>query len=89
MLNRVMERLTADRLGDFIAENADLTCRLITDDLNWYEPVGKAFRGGHAGGSVHERRDEYVRKGTDVAARTPLKRVFSLIKRGVMSVGVP
>ena len=78
---RVMERLTADRLGDFIAENADLTCRLITDDLNWYEPVGKAFRGGHE--VVRHSAGEYVRKGTDVHSNT-VEGVFSLIKRGVM-----
>jgi hypothetical protein len=28
---RMMERITADRVGEVIAENADLTCRVITD----------------------------------------------------------
>ena len=78
---RVMERLTAARLGDFIAENADLSCRLITDDLNWYGPVGKAFQGGHQ--AVRHSAGEYVRKGTDVHSNS-IEGVFSLIKRGVM-----
>ena len=78
---RMMERLTADRIGEVIAENADLTCRLITDDLNLYEPVGKAFKGGHE--AVRHSAGEYVRMGTDIHSNT-VESVFSLIKRGVM-----
>jgi hypothetical protein len=44
---RMMERLTADRIGEVLAENADLSCRLITDELNAYRRPGEAFAGGH------------------------------------------
>ena len=33
---RMMDRLTAERLREVIAENADLTCRIITDELTQY-----------------------------------------------------
>jgi transposase-like protein len=78
---RMMERLTAARLSEFIAENADLTCRIITDDLNLYNTVGKKFDGGHK--VVHHGRREYVKKGTDIHSNT-VEGVFSLIRRGVM-----
>ena len=51
------------------------------DDLNLYEPVGKAFDGGHE--SVRHSAGEYVRPGTDIHSNT-VEGVFSLIKRGVM-----
>ena len=44
---QVMRRLTADDLGSVVAENADLTCRIITDELEQYRSVGKSFEGGH------------------------------------------
>jgi hypothetical protein len=34
---RMMERLTADRVAEFIAENADQTCRIITDEFPAYK----------------------------------------------------
>jgi transposase-like protein len=78
---RMMERLTANRIGQVIAENADLTCRLITDEFNCYRPVGRAFEGGHE--TVTHSHGEYVRPGTDVHTNT-IEGVFSLIRRGVM-----
>ncbi len=78
---KVMERITADRVGEFIAENADLTCRVITDELSVYRKVGQAFDGGHE--VVKHSAGEYVRKGTDVHSNT-VEGVFSLIQRGVM-----
>ena len=78
---RLLDRVTSDRLGELIAENADLTCRLITDEHQGYNRVGKAFRGGHE--SVNHSRGEYVRYGSDVHSNT-IEGVFSLIKRGVM-----
>ena len=30
---RMLDRITSERIGEFIAENADLTCRMITDEL--------------------------------------------------------
>jgi transposase-like protein len=78
---RMMERLTSDRIGEFLAENADHTCRLITDDYNPYKYVGKKFAGGHE--SVKHGRGEYVRQGTDIHSNT-IEGVFSLIRRGVM-----
>ena len=44
---RMMERLTAARLNEVLAENADLSCHIITDELYVYRPVGKGFAGGH------------------------------------------
>jgi transposase-like protein len=78
---QAMERLSAFRLGEFIAENADLTCRLITDDANLYTKIGKKFAGGHE--VVRHGWRQYVRPGTDIHSNT-VEGVFSLIQRGVM-----
>ena len=78
---RAMERLTSDRMHEVIAENADLSCRLITDNYPKYRKVGRLFQGGHEV-VKHEER-EYVRAGSDVHSNT-IEGVFSLIKRGVM-----
>lgn len=78
---QVMERLSANRLGEFIAENADLSCRLMSDELNLYWKVGKRFEGGHH--VVKHGWKEYVKPGTDIHSNT-VEGVFSLIKRGVM-----
>jgi transposase-like protein len=77
----VMERVTADKLGYFLAENADHTCRLITDDSQAYKSVGKAFAGGHS--FVRHKSKQFVRFGTDIHSNT-IEGVFSLIQRGVM-----
>jgi hypothetical protein len=77
---RMMERLTADRIGAVLAENADLTCRLITDEWAGYRRPGSAFAGGHE--VVTHSAGEYVRPGTDIHSNT-IEGVFSLIKRGV------
>lgn len=78
-----MERLTADRVAEFIAENADHSCRIITDELSTYKALrpGEYFEGGHE--TVKHGDKEYVRKGTDVHSNT-IEGVFSLIKRGIM-----
>jgi len=78
---QAMERLTAKELGNFIAENADLTCRLITDEANLYTKVGREFEGGHE--VVKHRWRQYVKPGTDIHSNT-VEGVFSLIRRGVM-----
>lgn len=78
---RMMDRLTAADIGAVVAENADLSCRLITDELSAYVPVGERFAGGHE--SVKHSAGEYVRKGTDVHSNC-VEGVFSLLKRGVM-----
>jgi len=78
---KMLQRVTADQLGQFIAENADLSCRLITDELPAYKQVGKAFILGHE--TVTHRTGEYVRAGTDIHSNT-VEGVFSLIRRGVM-----
>ncbi len=77
----MMERLTIDRLADVLAENADFTCRVITDDFNMYHPLNRIFRGGHE--TVTHSAREYARPGTDIHSNT-IEGVFSLIKRGVM-----
>lgn len=78
---RMMERITAETIGKFVAENADLSCRIITDELGVYNKVGQHFLGGHE--SVKHGAGEYVRQGTDVHSNT-VEGVFSLIRRGVM-----
>jgi len=78
---RMMQRVTAENIGKFVAENADLTCRMITDDLNVYKDVGCYFQGGHE--VVTHSKGEYVRPGTDIHSNT-VEGVFSLIRRGVM-----
>jgi transposase-like protein len=78
---RVMERITASGLKNFIAENADHSCRLITDELNAYKTVGEAFTGGH--GRVRHKMKQYVKPGTDIHSNT-IEGVFSLLQRGVM-----
>lgn len=78
---QVMERLTAARLSEFIAENADLSCRLMSDDFALYRNVGRKFEGGHKVVKHHLRR--YVNRGTDEHSNT-IEGVFSLIRRGVM-----
>jgi transposase-like protein len=78
---QMMERVTAENIGKFVAENADLSCRIITDELGVYHRAGKAFKGGHE--VVTHSAGEYVRRGTDVHSNT-IEGVFSLIRRGVM-----
>lgn len=78
---KMMERLTIERLADVLVENADNTCRVITDDFNMYHPLNRMFKGGHE--SVTHSKREYKRKGTDIHSNT-IEGVFSLIKRGVM-----
>jgi transposase-like protein len=78
---KLLDRVTADRLSEFIAENADLSCRLITDEHTGYKAVGNAFEGGHE--SVKHSAWEFAKPGTDIHSNT-IEGVFSLIKRGVM-----
>jgi transposase-like protein len=78
---RMMNRLTAERLREVIAENADLTCRIITDELPQYRRLGMEFDGGHD--FVTHSKGEYVKIGTDIHSNC-IEGVFSLLKRGVM-----
>jgi transposase-like protein len=78
---RVMPRVTAENISQFLAENADHTCRLITDDSNAYKTLGKKFAGGH--GVVKHKTKQYVKPGTDIHSNT-IEGVFSLIQRGIM-----
>jgi transposase-like protein len=78
---QMLERITADQLNKFIAENADLSCRIITDEFNLYNKVGRKFEGGHH--VVKHSAGEYVKPGTDVHSNS-IEGVFSLIRRGVM-----
>jgi transposase-like protein len=77
---RMMDRLTSERLREVIAENADLTCRIITDELTQYRRLGMEFEGGHA--FVKHSAGEYVKLGTDIHSNS-VEGVFSLLKRGV------
>jgi len=58
----MLERVTSDRICGMLIQNADGSCRVITDELNVYHPVGMSFRGGHE--AVRRGRREYVRTGT-------------------------
>lgn len=78
---KVMPRVTAANLKEFVAENADRSCRILTDDSNAYKGVGTAFAGGHH--SVKHSAKEYVRWGTDIHSNT-IEGVFSLLRRGMM-----
>ena len=80
---RSIERLTAERLAEFIAENADRTCRIITDEFPAYKhmKLGNYFEGGHE--TVKHGSKEYVRPGTDIHSNS-IEGVFSLIQRGIM-----
>lgn len=78
---QMMERVTSMNISRFVAENADLSCRIVTDEAPVYKFVGKFFEGGHE--VVTHSAKEYVRKGTDIHSNT-VEGVFSLIRRGVM-----
>lgn len=79
---RMMERLTSKNMIEVLRENADGTCRVITDELRIYQPLGRVFRlGRHE--SVTHSRGEYQRFGTDIHSNT-VESVFSLVKRGMM-----
>jgi transposase-like protein len=78
---KAIERVTAATLGSALAENADRSCRLITDDFNAYKTVGKYFHGGHQ--RVRHKTKQYVKPGTDIHSNT-IEGVFSLIQRGIM-----
>lgn len=76
---RMMERVTAAKLSQVIRDNADLSCRLMTDESPAYTKIGRKFAGGH--GTVKHGAREYVRG--DVFSNT-VESVFSLLKRGVV-----
>ena len=73
--------MTADQIGRVLAENADHTCRIITDEYFSYSGAARPFTGGHE--VVSHGKKEYVRPGTDIHSNT-IEAVFSLLKRGVM-----
>ena len=68
-------------LSDVISENADIDCRVITDELPIYRGITSNYSGGHY--AVNHGIGEYVKKGTDVHSNT-IEGVFFLVKCGVM-----
>lgn len=78
---RAMNRITAGNVNRVIQENADHSCRIITDEMNIYRPIGRNFEGGHD--YVKHGAKEYVKPGTDIHSNT-IEGVFSLIQRGLM-----
>jgi len=78
---KMMERLTAAELQTVIANNVELSSRVMTDELPTYRFAGGVFSGGHH--TVQHGAGEYVKKGTDIHSNTA-ESVFSLLKRGVM-----
>ena len=80
---KMMERITALNAADFIEENVDHSCRIITDELPAYKALNlsRYFEGGHE--TVTHSAKEYVRAGTDIHSNS-IEGVFSLIQRGIM-----
>jgi transposase-like protein len=78
---QMMERVTAENIGQFVAENADLTCRIMTDDFKAYKKLGKRFEGGHF--TTKHSIGQYAIPGTDIHSNT-IEGVFSLLRRGMM-----
>lgn len=78
---QAVKRLTSEKVAKFILDNAELSSRLMTDQLNAYKNVGRKFQGGHHAVKHHMR--QYVKPGTDWHSNT-IEGVFSLIRRGVM-----
>ncbi|HTL00712.1 MAG TPA: IS1595 family transposase [Vicinamibacterales bacterium] len=68
-----MERLTINDLAKVLVENANLSCRVITDDFNMYHPLNQMFVGGHET-VTHSKRSMSVRAPTFTA--TPSKACF-------------
>lgn len=77
---RMMERVTAENVSRVVAENADLTCRIMTDESPAYTKLGRQFRGGHE--TTQHTKREYARPG--LIHSNTIEGVFSLLKRGVM-----
>lgn len=71
---QTMGRLTSDRLNEVMSENADLSCRIISDELYAYRAVGTGFKGGHEfmnHGKGAYARVESRQDGGREAARIP------------------
>src|SRR5688572_16847380 len=65
---RMLERVTYDRLRDVLAENADGTCRVITDEHGAYRRATAPFSGGHQ--TLTHRVRLYQVSGTAVHTNT-------------------
>jgi transposase-like protein len=79
---RVLDRrVNSADIKAALAENVDLSSRLITDESVAYETVGKMFAGGHE--TVKHTAREYVRG--DVHSNT-IEGVFATMKRGLIGV---
>ena len=73
--------ITRDNLRKHMLDLVDeRNARLITDESNLYQKIGREFAGGHE--TVNHSKKEYVRFGSDVHTNT-IEGFFSLIKRGV------
>lgn len=78
----VTERVTAKRVGAFLAKHADLKATLNTDESPVYTGVGKRFSGGH--NTVNHSAFEYARP--DGSHSNTAESVFSRLKRGLYGV---
>ena len=78
---RAMQRVTAKTLGKALAEHADTSSRLMTDESSAYTAVGRQFKGGHE--TTNHSHYEYVRKGDPSIHSNTIESAFSLLKRGV------
>jgi transposase-like protein len=75
-----MARVTAENLLAALKENVDPSARVMTDDLNSYDGVGKHFASHE---TVNHTKKEYVRG--DVTTNT-VEGFFGLFKRGVNGI---
>lgn len=75
---RVMTNVTSKTVAAAIAEMADRSSMLMTDESSAYHEVGKVMEGGHE--SVCHSAKEYVR---GIVHTNTIEGAFSLIKRGL------
>jgi transposase-like protein len=78
--SRVAPTVSAATLKEFLLENAKTSARLMTDELDSYEGVGKSFKSHER---VKHKIHEYSRG--DVTTNT-VEGYFSILKRGINGV---
>jgi transposase-like protein len=78
MRTRVIGRVTKDNLKGALDDMVDKKARLLTDELQTYKKLGRAFEGGHE--SVCHSKGEYARGDVHCNAA---ESYFALLKRGI------
>jgi transposase-like protein len=78
--SRVIKSLDPDELFPIIRKNVSREAKLMTDEANWYKPIGRTFA---AHESVNHSAEEYVRGDAHVNSA---EGYFSVFKRGMKGV---